>query len=399
VWAVRRVLAVIGWFTRRPVWVADGLLALLVGYAENVTVAQISSTQVFGPLLVPPAGAVAVALAATVPLAARRLAPVPVVAVTVVGSLVEAYLRMPSTGIATMVAVYTVAAHRPRREAFAVAAVALACFVVALTAVGRLEFLVADTVLMVAVTALGDRTRAARERALELEERARELVREREERLRLAVTAERTRIARELHDITAHGVAVIAVQAAGARRVVHADPDRAAEALREIEETARDGLTQMRQAVSLLREGAPDAAPQPGLTELAGLIARFRDAGLRVDAQLPDPEPGFGPAVGLTVYRTVQEALTNTLRHAGRTRARVRVDAGSGEVRVLVHDDGPVTGAPPPPAETSGYGLVGLRERVRSHGGELTVRHGDGHRLEARIPLDDRAPVPAGTPT
>jgi signal transduction histidine kinase len=156
----------------------------------------------------------------------------------------------------------------------------------------------------------------------------------------------------------------------------------------------------MRQAVALLREGAPDAAPQPGLAELNPLITRFRDAGLLVDVELPEPQSHPDPAVGLTVYRIVQEALTNTLRHAGRTAAMVRVTAGPDEVRVLVHDEGPVAGATPPQRTgPPGYGLLGLRERVRSHGGELIVRRGDGHRLEARIPLDDRAPVPAGTPT
>ncbi|HZG92002.1 MAG TPA: histidine kinase dimerization/phosphoacceptor domain-containing protein, partial [Pseudonocardia sp.] len=121
---------------------------------------------------------------------------------------------------------------------------------------------------VIGLVALGDRTRAARDRAAQLQERTRELEREREERTRLAVSAERSRTARELHDVAAHGIAVIAVQAAGARRVLHPDPQRAAEALREIEDTARGGLSELRQAVSLLREGAPDAVPQPGPAEL-----------------------------------------------------------------------------------------------------------------------------------
>jgi len=119
---------------------------------------------------------------------------------------------------------------------------------------------------VIGLVALGDRTRAARDRAAQLQERTRELEREREERTRLAVSAERSRTARELHDVAAHGIAVIAVQAAGARRVLHPDPQRAAEALREIEDTARGGLTELRQAVSLLREGAPDAMLSPAIT-------------------------------------------------------------------------------------------------------------------------------------
>jgi signal transduction histidine kinase len=332
--------------------------------------------------------------------AARRVAPIPVAVVTGSITLVEAYLLIPSGGLPWIVAVYTVAARCSRRTALVTAAVVMGS-IVAVLIIGRaMQYLVANTVVLVAVIALGDRARVARERLVALHERARELEHEREERLRLAVTAERTRIARELHDITAHGVAVIAVQAAGARRVLHADPGRTAEALRGIEETARDGLAQMRQAVSLLREDAPDAAPQPGLAQLDPLITRFREAGLRVDAELPDPQPRPDPAVGLTVYRIVQEALTNTLRHAGRTRAVVRVTVGPDEVRVVVQDEGPAAGAAAPQRTgPPGYGLLGLRERVRAHGGELAVRHRDGHRLEALIPLADRAPVPAGPRT
>jgi signal transduction histidine kinase len=348
---------------------------------------------------VSPPVALVLLLAGTLPIAVRRLAPIPVAAFCGGVGLCTAFLLVPTTGIGAAIALYTVAAHRSRITALVTAGATLACILAMLTASAGLSFTMGNVVMVVAVTALGDRARVARERAVALEERARELEREREARLRLAVSAERTRIARELHDITAHGVAVIAVQAAGARRVLPADPDRAAEALREIEETARDGLTQMRQAVSLLREGAPDAAPQPGLAELGTLITRFRDAGLRVDAELPGPERHPAPAIGLTVYRIVQEGLTNTLRHAGRTAARVRVTTGPDEIRIVVQDAGPPAGAVPPQRTGEpGYGLLGLAERVRSHGGELTVRPGDGHRLEARIPLDDRAPVSAGAP-
>jgi signal transduction histidine kinase len=396
---VRRLQAVIEWFRRRPVWVGDGILGVLVAVADIATTAELAPREVVGPMQVSPAVALVLLLAGTLPIAARRLAPIPIAAVTGVTGLCTAYLLVPTTGIGAAVALYTVAAHRPRNQAFLTAGVTLTCILTMLTATTGLSFTMGNIVMVVSVTALGDRARVARERAVALEERARELEGEREARLRLAVTAERTRIARELHDITAHGIAVIAVQAAGARRVLHADPDRAAEALREIEETARDGLTRMRQAVALVREGAPDAAPQPGLAELDTLITRFRDAGLLVEADLPDPQRHPDPAVGLTVYRIVQEGLTNTLRHAGRTTAWVRVSAGPDEVRVVVHDDGPAD-ATVPPQRTGppGYGLLGLRERVRSHGGELSVLHADGHRLEARIPLDDRDrhPVPAG---
>jgi len=164
---------------------------------------------------------------------------------------------------------------------------------------------------------------------------------------------------------------------------------------------AGSASAEIRQAVALLRDDAQDVAPQPGLADLEGLLTRFRDAGLEVNALLPDAD--VGPVVGLTVYRVVQEALTNTLRHAGRTRAHVRIGAGPREVRVVVADEGPVPDTGDAAVEDrhtgGGYGLVGLRERVRAHGGVMTVRTGDaGYVVDARIPTT--APdVPANVPS
>jgi len=164
---------------------------------------------------------------------------------------------------------------------------------------------------------------------------------------------------------------------------------------------AGSASAEIRQAVALLRDDAQDVAPQPGLADLEGLLTRFRDAGLEVTALLPDAD--VGPVVGLTVYRVVQEALTNTLRHAGHTRAHVRIAVRPREVRVVVADEGPAADTGDTAVEDrhtgGGYGLVGLRERVRAHGGVMTVRTGDaGYVLDARIPTG--APdVPANVPS
>lgn len=221
---MQRIRSVIGWFRRQPVWVVDAPLALLLGYADNAAVVRLAPIEVIGPMLVPPTTALVLVLAGTLPLAVRRLAPVPVLALTCAVAVLTAFLLVPTTALGLMLAIYTVAAHRPRRTALIASGAVLVAVVVTLTVSGAPHFSAADTVVVAAVTLLGDRTRVARERADAL--------------ARAAVIAERTRIARELHDITAHGVAVIAVQAAGARRVLAADPDRAAQALRAIEETA-----------------------------------------------------------------------------------------------------------------------------------------------------------------
>ena len=364
---MQRLHSVIGWVRRQPVWVVDAPLAVLLGYADVAAVARLAPVEAIGPMLVTPPVGYALVLAGTLPLAVRRLAPVPVLVVTGLIAVYAAFLLVPTTALGLIGALYTVAAHRPRRTALIASGSVLVAVLVTLVVSGVPHFSIADAVVVIAVTLLGDRTRVARERATALAE--------------AAVIAERTRIARELHDITAHGVAVIAVQAAGARRVLAADPDRAAEALREIEDTARGGLVELRQAVTLLRADDWDTWPQ-----LDDLISRFRDAGLRIEAELPDPACRLTPAVGLVVYRVVQEALTNTLRHAGRTTARVSVAVSARAVHVVVTDDGP---ADPPPPRTGppGHGLVGLRERVRSLGGRLTVdADAAGYRIEARIP-------------
>ena len=235
---------------------------------------------------------------------------------------------------------------------------------------------------------IGDifRTRRAREEALV--ERTQQLEVERELRARRAVLDERLRIARELHDVVAHHVSVMGVQAGGARRVLEKDPDAAAVALGTIETSSRQAIDELRRLVSFLRtEGENDSLmPQPGVDRLPELVDDARRGGLTVDQRIdgePRPLPG---SVDVSVFRVVQEALTNTRKHADASHARVTVRFGGDAVEVEVIDDG--TASLMPVIDGTGHGIAGMRERVALHGGELTVGRtdGGGFRVHARFP-------------
>jgi signal transduction histidine kinase len=231
-----------------------------------------------------------------------------------------------------------------------------------------------------------------------LQSRARRLESEREERARQAVTEERLRIARELHDVVAHALSVVAVQSGVAHHVIGTRPEAAGKALAVIEATSRDALDEMRRLLGVLRrpsDAGPGAlGPAPGLADLGDLVEQVRSAGLDVALDLP-PEPPAAPAsLQLTVYRIVQEALTNVLRYGGPS-ARVTVAAGEGALTVEVTDAG--RPGPPLPAEVhGGHGLLGMRERAAMFGGlvEAGPVPGGGFRVRARLPL---TPLPAPT--
>ncbi|MFI6573274.1 sensor histidine kinase [Nocardia fluminea] len=216
------------------------------------------------------------------------------------------------------------------------------------------------------------------------------LEREGEQRTRLAVLEERTRIARDLHDILAHSLAVIIAQSDGGRYAARAEPDRAIDALRAIGDHGRAALADTRRAIGVLREdthGEPNPAPTPGIAELTDLTDDLRVAGLSVNLSTDLPADPLDTGLGLLVYRIVQEGLTNVVKHAGPTaRAEVSVRTDARWLRVEVTDDGRaglLSGSP------GGFGLIGMRERVESYGGTVTLAHRDdgGHLLAAVIPL------------
>jgi signal transduction histidine kinase len=226
-----------------------------------------------------------------------------------------------------------------------------------------------------------------------LEERAASLEREREARAQAAIAEERTRIAHEMHDVVAHNLSVMVVQADGAAYAIDTDPARARTALETISETGRAALAEVRGILGVLRDGPHEGfAPRPGVEQVGGLVERVRGAGLPVELTTvgtPRPVPA---GVGLAAYRVVQEALTNTLKHTGPqegVRARVWLRYGSDALEVRVVDDGRGAAARAPKAPGAGQGLIGMRERVSAYGGRVRAgpRTGGGYEVVASLPL------------
>jgi len=220
--------------------------------------------------------------------------------------------------------------------------------------------------------------------------RRRRIVRDREVATREAVAAERAAIARELHDVVAHHMSVMVVQAGAARAVGATDPAATAEALRQIEASGRTGLAEMRRLLEVLKaeEDGNGRAPQPGLARLGELLDAMRASGLPVEAVVEATPRALSPGVDLSAYRIVQEALTNSLRHAGGASARVVVRYEPDALELEIADDGP--GPPQDPGASGGHGLIGMRERVQLFGGELEAgpRQGGGFLVRARLPSE-----------
>ncbi|GAA3093856.1 hypothetical protein GCM10020001_006900 [Nonomuraea salmonea] len=225
----------------------------------------------------------------------------------------------------------------------------------------------------------------------ELKDRAARLERAHAADTRAARAEERSRIARELHDVVAHHVSVMTVQAAAARRVLATDPELAREALSAVEHTGRLAMTEMRNIVGVLRTDAQaELGPQPAVRDLPALVELMREAGLPVRLQVEGAEVALPAGVDLAAYRTVQEALTNSLRHAGAgAKATVTVRYEPGELDVRVEDDGVGDGVGAAAGEprSEGHGLVGIRERVTLYGGILNIGPLPGGRFRSAGPV------------
>ncbi len=215
------------------------------------------------------------------------------------------------------------------------------------------------------------------------------LVREREERALTAVAEERNRIARELHDVVGHSVSVMTVQASAVRRLMRPDQAKERAALETVEAAGREALAEMRRMVGVLRSGdsPPDLAPPPTLSQLDRLVDEFRRSGLDVVLESEGEATPIPPGLDLTAYRLVQEALTNTLRHAHASRAVVRLGYRHDALLISVRDDGQG-----PSGSPAGTGLLGMRERVAVYGGTLSAEgaEGGGFELRAELPLAAR---------
>ena len=382
------------WASEHRASFLDAVLAISLGIVSIFVasrVAQVEGTTV-------QAGAIALLVVQTVALTVRRRWPMAVYSVVGIGTIVYAWLGYPQSvgGFGVLIAIYTVAAHVPLREAIVAAGIYVVGMALSLIGFSRdsgssfdvlfADFLVNLLALVLAWT-VGVTVRTRRAYVAALEARAELLERDREDNARLAVALERGRIAREMHDAVAHSVSVVVVQAAAAERIVETDPERARQAMRDVAATGRQALTEMRRLLGVLRDGdaSDDLGPQPGVADLRALAGTVEDAGMQVELSVQGEERPLPASAALSVYRIVQEALTNSLRHAGPARARVILRYLPDALEVQVSDNG-IGGVPP--AEHGGHGLIGMRERVALFGGELTAgpRPEGGYAVVARIP-------------
>ncbi|GLH99181.1 two-component sensor histidine kinase [Phytohabitans aurantiacus] len=329
------------------------------------------------------AGAVLVVLLACGALVFRRRYPLAVLWVVIGATVVTPHPRL--TFFACVVAAYSAAAYSPYRAqtmaSLAVAALAVSVFQDDALPTVPNKYATFLILVPIVVASLGRRT--WRMRALALE-------REQSEAVRRAAEQERARIARELHDVVTHNVSVMVIQAGAARKVMDAAPDQAREALLAVEAGGRAAMAELRHVMGLLAPAtdAPDLAPQPGLDGLDALIDRVRAAGLPVDVCVEGRSRPVPDGVALTAYRVVQEALTNTVKHAAGATSTVTLVYEPEQLRVEVLDNG---GRPNGATATgNARGLVGLRERLAVYGGTLDAgpRPTGGYRVRAVIPLE-----------
>jgi signal transduction histidine kinase len=368
----------------------DLALAAALGVLIELELAlsSVRDTPLLAALLLGAVFALAMAWRSTAPLAALGATAAAAVALAVAGTPPE---ELASTSILVAILSFAIGAHLPRGRAQA-GLVGVGALVAVVTALGpdqTVGDVIFPVVLFSGCWALGRVGRGRARLTAELQARTEQLERERVERERDAVARERVRIARELHDVVAHSVSVMVVQAGAARSVLDRDPDASVRALGAVEATGREALTEMRRLLGILRPAGEDAdhSPQPSLDRLGALIARSRDAGLDVELHVEGRAGPLAPGVDLTAFRLVQEGLTNALKHGGRGRARVVLRWSPEMLEVEVANgvaDGPAHGL-----ASGGQGLIGMRERVALCGGELRAGPiGRGFVVRARLPRE-----------
>jgi signal transduction histidine kinase len=416
------------WMRAHPM-VGDTLIALLIA---GVDVGLFVSVAVYGDGNIPPWYlTLPVDLAMGLPLAFRRRYPMTVAYVVLAVSIPHSMLQLGFGSLAgSAIAVYSMVVYVERRKAACYLALQLLTTVVQLTLDWQTDTWVSLAIvsLMLALCwVLGEFVGARQAYHAELEARLHLLETERDQAGRIAVAAERSRIARELHDVVAHAVSVIVVQADGASYAVRSNPELAERAVQTISHTGREALAELRRLLEVLRSENTDGEPripQPDARSLAELVERVRGAGLPVRLEIDSALTGLPAGVSLGLYRIVQESLTNTLKHAGRgARAEVLIRRSGDLVEVEVLDDGagkaPALVAPerlsanremPGQGESSnataggsrarsqtgteaglpgGNGVIGMRERAHLFGGALEVgpQAGGGWRVHASLPI------------
>ncbi|MEU8622118.1 histidine kinase [Streptomyces sp. NPDC048623] len=346
---------------------------------------------------VPTAAGLLLMLLAAAALVFRRSRPIPVLAVTTLFSLVELVRdeRPAPVTMGAVIALFTVASRTDRPTTWRLGLATMGVLTFAAMVFGPTPWYAQENLGVFAWTgmaaAAGDAVRSRRAFVAAIRERAERAERSREEEARRRVAEERLRIARDLHDVVAHHIALVNVQAGVAAHVMDKRPDQAKEALAHVRAASRSALDELRATVGLLRQsGDPEAPTEPvsGLAVLDDLLATFRNAGLPVQVARTDAAVALPAAVDLAAYRIIQEALTNVRKHAGpEARAEVSVLRVGRTVEVTVLDDGPAV--VPAPGPGGGHGLVGMRERVTALGGTLTAapRYGGGFRVQAILPV------------
>ena len=377
----------------RPALVVAGdvLLALLIGGGSSAVVVHEGQADVRIWLVV--AGL-------ALPLALRRTAPVLALSAMFVTAAVQLALgERTAADLALLVGLFTVASSRPRRQALIAAAVLeglaiAAAFTIGPGSDGRVASVLFSSGLIAAAFFAGVSLQERRSYLASVLDRAERLEREQAQQAQLAVTEERNRIAREMHDIVAHSLSVMITLAEAARAATAAPGSPASDAMAQVAQTGRDAMTEMRRLLGVLRDDtATPLGPQPSLDGLEELVEQARGTGLPASLTTAGRPSHVPVALQATVYRIVQEALTNALKHARQaTGIAVTLAWSPDQLLVTVQDDGRAevgdAGA------VSGHGLIGMRERVGIFGGDLVAGPTpEGWRVEARLPLDHGAPA------
>ncbi|HWB22859.1 MAG TPA: sensor histidine kinase [Gaiellaceae bacterium] len=363
------------WLRRRPLIVDLGLV-VLVGL-PTIFAATHRPHHVAGAILV---------TAETLPLIWRRQRPFAVLLVVTAVAVLIVALHVWFLPFQVAIALYTLAATPTPRLARSIGLLSIVAIAIALAGTGHYPDFgdsAGRVVFLIAGWLLGDSIGSRRAYVSEIEEKAARLERERETDARRVVAEEQARIARELHDVVAHALSVIVVQAGAAREVFELDPQRVEKPITAIDVAARAALTDLRRVLGILHEDA-EYEPQPGLARLDGLIEQVRATGLEVAFEIEGSLRPLPPTVDLSAYRIIQEALTNTIKHAAAEHARVSVRYGP-VLELEIRDDG--RGAAD--GDYTGHGMTGMRQRVAMLGGTVIAGSPNtgGYLVTARIPL------------
>lgn len=402
---------------RRHPWLLDTAVVFVVALFSLPDLLASSDHGPFGDASyrgdLPPGVPAIFTAALIIPLWWRRRAPAATFFVIALVNLAQWSLGLwQQAGISALVALYSLALHGPLRALGWAAALTVVELTLAVGVLVQVDHPLLGLFFMLgtatAAVAVGLTLRIRRMYLAALEDRAGRLEIERDQRVQLTAAAERSRVAREMHDIVGHNLSVMVSVADGAATLAANRNEQSAEALRILGDTGRQAMGELRRVLGVLREEQDDVrmlSPQPGVRDLDPLLARVRSAGLAVTYRTLGDLDSLGSGVQLTVYRIVQEALTNTLKHAGTgAAAEVTVSAGTGSLRIQVTDTGtppgaPVPADPEPRTGGTGHGLVGIRQRAAMYGGDVTIGpHDTGHGWIVDIVLDvPAAPAPSAS--